>query len=336
MKILNITFLLLLSTLLIQAQTKVNLKINHMLGSKAFKFNTLVTTPAGYSVQVKRMDYFISKIKLVHDGGKETKLDSIYILEDASTGMVHNLGNRNITNLEGIKFSIGVDNDPHVNPNDSSNNTTNHTNPALWPSGHALAPKMTNSMHWGWTAGYRFAAMEGGAGAGGAFTFEIHALGDANYFEVNLPVKLSAKNGELNIVLNADYLQSLNNIDVSKGLIEHSETGNATTYLKNFQSSVFSVAETTDPVSVQKVVFNPNFSVGPNPNNGILNVDFISPDESNYKLNLFNINGALVSSQPLTQNKEAYDLNVDLPGVYLVSITENNVVVFTKKMTIVP
>ena len=248
-----LTISILLLTLNISAQTDITLKINHLLGEEVFAFNKTVTAPGEYSVNVTRLEYYISQIKLVHDGGKIEVLSDKYFLVNGASLFSSSLGNFNISKLEEIRFSIGVDNLPNTNPNDNSTNTTNHADPSLWFAGHPLSPK-SPSMHWGWTSGYRFVALEGKTGLGAAYTYEIHALGDGNYNEVSIPTVIDASGGELNIELDANYLNSLKDVDVSSGLIEHGSTGQAIPFLKNFQTEVFSVKgeQKDSTVSVQE------------------------------------------------------------------------------------
>lgn len=312
----------------LNAQTAVSLEISHLLGTETFKTNTLVSDNNGGQIAVNRLEFYISKIKLIHDGGQTTSLDSIYILENASMSKVHQLGTHSITTLEGIKFGLGVDNLLHMNPNDPSSNTTNHADPSLWPMGHALAPK-SPSMHWGWSAGYRFVAYEGKAGSLNGFTFEIHALGDQYYYEIDVPVTLTAKDGKINIQIEADHVMALDNIDVSRGLIEHGSTPKAVACLDNYKSKVFSVK---DPNTAIEAQHDYEFKLGPNPSQGKLNLFWQPVDGKDYEAKLTDLSGRVISlDKNPTQEVSFSGLT---PGIYVVSILENGVTKFSEKVVV--
>ena len=131
-------------------------------------------------------------VNVIHDGGQETPATGVYALVDASQPTTIDLGSLNITTVEGIKFYVGV------------NTPQNNQDPALWPSTHPLAPK-NPSMHWGWASGYFFVAMSGNSGASLDKTFEVHALGNANYFSQTFTTTAATVNNEQVITLNADY-----------------------------------------------------------------------------------------------------------------------------------
>ena len=138
-------------------------------------FNTGYTTPAGYPLKFTRLQYYISQMEITHDGGQVTPMTDLYILANGLVPKDFDLGSYAIDEVEKISFYIGVD------------QQSNHSDPALWPSGHALALQFP-TMHWGWAAGYRFAAIEGKAGNGFFFTYQIHALGDQHYGKAELDV----------------------------------------------------------------------------------------------------------------------------------------------------
>jgi hypothetical protein len=208
------------------SQTQITLKMNQLLGDKSFVFNESTTNNNDVPFSVKRMQYYVSQISLMHDGGKSTDVTDLYLLIDPSKDSTFDLGSRDITKIESIKFFIGVDEDK------------NHADPAAYAASHALAPK-SPSMHWGWSSGYRFAAFEGRGGASLNTTFELHALGDDNYYPIQIPLTGDAVDNKLNIVLNADYTRLLENIDVSKGLVVHGDYSEAKQMLGNFRDFVF-------------------------------------------------------------------------------------------------
>lgn len=133
------------------AQSDVYIQINHKLDTDPFDFSVEHTNNLGDEFNVTRLEYYMSSITITHDGGIETVVPETWILANAGTFTNVYLGSFDITTLESVSFGIGVEGD------------YNHLDPASYPSEHPLAPK-SPSMHWGWSPGYRFVAMEGSGG----------------------------------------------------------------------------------------------------------------------------------------------------------------------------
>lgn len=236
------------------AQKDVTLRIHHRLGANAFAFGYVGTNNVGDDFKVDRLEYYISDIVLVHDGGVETPVSQKWILTNAGISQYHDelLGNFNITTLEKIKFSVGVGPD------------VNHDDPSAWPSNHPLAPK-NPSMHWGWNSGYRFVAMEGWAGSNFSQMWQIHALGDNNFFTTEVTTAGFSIGNDLYVAVDADYARAIENITVSTGPITHGDAGEARTLLLNFSNYVFTpsanLVDINDPVA-------PAVNLYPNPSQG--------------------------------------------------------------------
>ena len=170
------------------------------------------------------------------------------------------LGKFDITTLESINFSVGVD--PAVN----------NQNPTQWSASHALAPK-SPSMHWGWAAGYRFVALEGKTGSSLNTTFEIHALGNDNFFKISIPTKGAMDNGDLVVELDADYTEALSNIDISSGLVIHGETDQAVRCLRNLQTLYSVLKKETRTRCLRKLKQEIATVLFPNPSTGSFSID---------------------------------------------------------------
>jgi len=249
--ILSVAFALIFS-LSAYSQSDVYLKINHLLGASPFAFNTTVSNNLFHNFEINRMEYYISSISISHDGGTVTNISNTWILANASTPIYQLLGNYNITSIESVSFSIGVE------------TPTNHNDPSLLAASSPLSPK-SPSMHWGWSPGYRFVAMEGMAG----FTtpnqvFELHGLGDVNYYNQTIITTGTSDANGLVVELNADYEQAIKSINVAPGIISHGEINEAKNMLKNFRDNVFTATEAT--VTVDEIAKGDNhFSMYPNP-----------------------------------------------------------------------
>ena len=70
-------------------------------------------------------------------------------------------------------------------------------------------------MHWGWSSGYRFVALEGKSGTTSANqNLELHGLEDVNYFHLTITTAGTTSGSDKVIELNADYIQALKNINI--------------------------------------------------------------------------------------------------------------------------
>ena len=230
--------LLLLTTLVLagalSAQTSVALRIDHKAGQAEFDNAGPWTTPMGEEVYIDRLEYYMSMFTLVHDGGQETPIDGAYVLADGFVDELHPLGEvSGVDNVEALKFFVGIDPD------------NNHADPAAWPSDHPLAPQVP-SMHWGWASGYRFVALEGGAGINGVIAHEIHALGDDNHFPGEMGVLATIENGVLVLDVEADVFGFYNLLSVGAGLINHGEEAEAILVCNNLADKVFRLPGAAD------------------------------------------------------------------------------------------
>ena len=320
MKKIIVVILALIAAINVDAQKTVKFQINHMLGSDTFALNKASINNIGTNFKVNRLEYYISEISVIHDGGTETKVSDFWILENAANSKQHDLGEMNITTVDSIKFSIGVN--PEVN----------HGDPTAYSLGHPLAPK-SPSMHWGWAAGYRFVAIEGKAGIDLNKTFEIHALGDKYYHSLSIPVTATDDNGNFLIELNADYAASLANIDVSKNVITHGDFDEAIVLLKNFWVDVFSSKDGAKNTLDIETIKAEQIAVYPNPSTSG-QVNFALELMSNIKtISVYALDGRLIQEYFVDgESLFRVDLN---PGLFIVRFSdENGQLISTKKIII--
>lgn len=310
------TFLFLfLAVSAMTAQKQVILNVDQIAGGEPLVTGEAYTTDADYDLNFTRLQYYISEIFLIHDGGEETKLEGLYILANALEDSSYDLGEVDLTNVERIRFHIGVD------------QQNNHADPALWPNGHPLALSFP-TMHWGWAAGYRFAAVEGKAGRGLVFTYQVHALGDQHYGAVELDVTPREEGSQIHIDLVADYLELFDGLDVSFGLIEHSDAPKAAQLLTNLKEKVFTAAS---PTSSSDLVFEGKFEAISNPGAGMIRLSYEMPDKAEYSVNYFNGTGQLVDHQRI-QGSGVITLEDAVKGYSYVSLTRKGQVLKTLKM----
>ncbi len=299
------------------AQSNFELQINHKLGVSPFQMNTSATNNNNVQFDVSRLQYYISQITLIHDGAQETTIPGTWFLVDAGNHFQASLGNHPITTLEGIRFGVGVE------------SSVNHLDPSSYAANHPLAPK-SPSMHWGWSAGYRFVAMEGNGGTNLSQSYEIHALEDQNYFLTTVNTSgFSGSNGTI-IALDADYAMALKNIDVSTGPITHGGFGEAITLLENFRDDVFTASTI---VGLEAELSQQELMIAPNPvaASGLVRVEGEFGTEA--VVTVTDLSGKVIQEKLVSG--EVAILEVTVAGYYLVSLKKQGETVATRKLMVI-
>lgn len=303
-------------------QNTIKLNINHKLGNSTFAVNQTATNNLGHSFNLNRMQYYLSGFVITHDGAQTTTVSGVYALVDAAAPAQIDLGNfPSITNIEAIKFSVGV------------NTPENNADPTLWPSTHALAPK-SPSMHWGWASGYFFIALGGNSSPSLNQQLELHALGNANYFSQTIVATATVVGGEKIINLNADYEMALKNIPISSGLVLHGSSGANATMVTNFRDFVFTASNLSGVGINENADFKNGIVVYPNPsNNGVFT--FLSPNniEEKYSYQITDITGKLIEFGEVS-NKSGEQITIQNKGMYFLSFYEGKTNVATQKLIV--
>ena len=300
-------------------QNNLQLQINHKLGSEDFAMEAMATNNMENTYFFTRLQYYISQISIIHDGGTETLIEDTWILVNAAYETTVDLGDHEIETVEAIHFHIGVE------------EAVNHEDPAAWPAGHPLAPVFP-SMHWGWTAGYRFAAIEGMAGANVDQLFQFHGLEDDNYFKTEIALTATAVDNQIVLELDADYQRTLGNIDVDGGNIVHGGFGDAKKTLENFRDYVFSASGVTSTVDYSEVNAIRLF---PNPTaTGQTTFQVESTENLVYQVKVCDLLGRTVQYLPEVPANQAVNLTASEPGMYWVSLIKEGSPVLTKKLVV--
>lgn len=316
-KLLSLSIALLFSLGMAKAQTPVELHITHKLSGMPFSFNTATKNNLGNNFNVTRLEYYISKISIKHDGGTVTKVPNHYILANGNQNVTSALGSFNITNIESVSFHIGVD------------TPINHADPSLQPSGHPLAPK-SPSMHWGWQGGYRFVALEGNSGSNLTQVLEIHAIGDVNFLETTVPVTGITQGGKIIIALNADYTQALKDINISSGLLSHADNMEAADLIQNFNQSVFYAGH---PVSVATTTKEAaNIHIYPNPSNGEVTIRFNNTDKATVQV--YDVQGRFIATKEKVAGKQNLSLQIGNAGLYFLKVSAEGATTSVQKLEI--
>lgn len=308
-----------LAATICMAQTNVNIEILHKLDGGEFSFGQTVTSPLNEEYEIERLEYYLSGFSISYDGGQETTADDLYVLAYAGEPTLFNFGTIEANHIDAITFFIGVD----------KNN--NHIDPSLWPSDHPLAPK-NPSMHWGWTAGYRFLAFEGTELASNQL-FQLHGLEDNNYFSVTLPIDMDIADGDITIQINGNYDQILNNISIADGPIVHGGYGRAQEALENMASDVFEYNAIS--LGVSNNFPNVSFNVFPNPAvDGLAQIIVDGLDNERIDLHVYDIVGKKVFEENSISTGQKTVLNLTKAGMYIVMIAKNGVTIATQKLVV--
>ncbi|MBK7964361.1 MAG: T9SS type A sorting domain-containing protein [Bacteroidetes bacterium] len=316
--LLSFTLLFVITTT--RAQQNVFLTVTHKLGNAPFAFNQVAQNNLMQNFKITRMDYYISGITILHDGGQELLLSNKYILVHGNVNVVENLGTFNVTAVEGVRFSIGV------------GAPINNADPSLQPIGSPLYYQ-TPPMHWGWVSGYIFSALEGQAGTNYTANFQMHGLGNANYFEqTQMATGVSSGVNDIFINLDADCIQAVKNINVSSGLIHHGVNQTDLTVLQNMRDFVFSPSSPSTGLS-NNVAEDLNVSIYPNPASEKLNINFNDNNTSADRLVIVDLLGNIVLENRLNIRNE---INIAdfAKGVYILQFYNRNSNLTNRRITI--
>jgi len=136
-----------------------------------FALNETIAAYNGVDYSVQSMAFFMSRVKITHDGGQVTALDTneVYYVNFNVPEII--LGSFNISQVEAITFDVGV---PEY---------LNHLDISQYPVHHPLAFH-DPTMHWGWAAGYMHMVMNGKGDDNNdgmpSVAYELNCLGDDN------------------------------------------------------------------------------------------------------------------------------------------------------------
>lgn len=295
-----VLFLFFLGAFGLQAQTKrVMLEINHRIGSDTCASSVQGVNNLGNIFKLNRIQYYIDEIILTQGMQAPDTSSTIALVDGFSTTMI-DLGEFVVDSLESIRFAIGVNED------------LNHLDPTTYNPQHPLAPK-SPSMHWGWTAGYRFICAEGLGGSNLSQIFEFHGLGDDNYAHLTIPTQGTMLGTDtLLISINADYNELFRGQTLATGPISHGETGAAAQVIHNMNNYVFTSSEGNAAMATKENSIP--LTVFPNPSNGFFRVVVDAPSE----FKVIDILGRTVESGRLDRGENTLELSSK--GLYLLQV----------------
>lgn len=306
------------------AQNEIRLHLAPRLGNAVFALDSSFQHPSGsYPLKYTRFEYYVSEVIITHDGGQTTPATGLHLLVRAAHDSVYSLGQMpNVNKVEAITFSVGVE------------QAYNHLDPASFPPDDPLAPQ-NPEMHWGWVSGYRFAAVEGEAGPNLDQHFEIHSIGDANYFTQTIATVAEQASSDVKVIhLIADYAQAVKDIGLSIGLVKHGTTGAAVTLLANFRDVVFTALVAS---AVLDPAFTGIFTVSPSPvtTSEVPQVRFSLP-EGEYALAVTDITGRILERLqiPSGENQSVALNGITETGLYFVLLFQEHQPVAALKLVV--
>lgn len=318
MKNILLVICLFVCQLSVSAQNVVRLSIQHKLGPEEFSSDKISENNLLTPFKVTRLQYYISEISLIHDGGQITSIDDYWILVDAKSRIGVELGVYNIDKLEKLIFHIGVD------------PAHNNADPATYPVDHPLALK-NPSMHWGWTSGYNFVALEGLGDINTDKVFQIHALGNENYKKIELEMPTEAHDNYIDLIVEADYSFAMTDLDASIGIFYHGHAKQARSLMDNFEKYVFSASATSSTNKYDKTQAYPDFY--PNlVSKANASIVFNCQKQFTGDVVITDMNGKVVQKLTNISDGMRFSLELTNSGTYLVNFMESGKIIYAKKL----
>ena len=304
-KIILIFFAFIFSVALFSQSTKeLVLTIDHTMASAPLTSSSIGVNNLGNQFNFSRLEYYMGDIQVIYDNDSVFNYPEVVLIDalDAATTNLY-LGSQSLDSVTAVRFAIGV------------GTSLNHLDPSIYSSQSPLAPK-SPSMHWGWSAGYRFIAAEGMGSSSLNQGFELHGLGDVNYAMQTISTSgVAVGTDTLEIKLVANYDALTQGIAVGQGVISHGESGSARQSLVNMNNHVFSSSEGNAALS-DKELEHLDFVIYPNPANG----SFWLTAPLGSQIEVINVLGQKIEHRTAEQTKERFVINKI--GVYIVILRQ--------------
>lgn len=307
---------LLIASVLIQfvslSQTPFKLIFSPKVEGLDFELNQVVTDKNGKKMSIDHFDYYISHLHIIHDGGQDLNLaDTVFLVE--FDNYILDLGVLNVNQVESIQFGVGVPAE------------LNHTDITAYPANHPLSFQ-DPSMQWGWSAGYMHMIV-GGLSDGDnnqipESYFEIHNLGDGNYYEIEVPVgEVLEQDNSKSINLDCNLDTWIGTTDLANNGIQHGENGVNFNVMKNVSMRPVFTADANANVE-QKNVLSGKLYFTKNANSTSVKWSEV-PDLFEYKL--IDANGALIQQNKISGSSGEVSFFEIKTGVYFIEFyTKNN------------
>lgn len=184
----------------------VTLHAHSKMGASDFAYNTEVTNWEGRKMKFTTAQIYVSNFQFSDDEGGEYEVEDSYFLLKPEN-MMYELGEVPNGRYLDFGFKVGVD------------SVANHSDPATWPSEHALSSNNPDHAFWSWNSGYIFVKVEGlvdtTADMSGTVNapFIYHIGTDMLAQDITLASNREV-NSDVTYMVNIDYVKLFDNIDL--------------------------------------------------------------------------------------------------------------------------
>ena len=307
-KILTLTFVILFNYIIKGQNKEVAVVINHLYDGEVLNFDNTYIVGDNIPIRFDRIEYYIHLNSLISNQNIATDLIDKYILVNANQNN-YNIGDIELLDddLISLNFNIGVE------------YNLNHADPSLQDSSHPLAHQFP-PMHWGWVAGYRFAAIEGmidkNQDSVMETVFQYHPVDDSYYSDTITSDGIIENENNVTIFINANYDRLIENIGTDEGGVYHGIHEENGLLMDNFsRNNVFTVPEnlTLKETYVSNTVF-------PNPFSNTIQLNL----NENSIVKVYNSLGLLVDEFKFDKGQQQINTKTLLNGIYILSIHSNS------------
>ena len=303
-KILSLTFVILFNYIIKGQNKEVEVVINHLYDGEVLNFDNTYIVGDNIPIRFDRIEYYIHLNSLISNQNIATDLIDKYILVNANQNN-YNIGEIELLDddLISLNFNIGVE------------YNLNHADPSLQDSSHPLAPQLP-SMHWGWAAGYRFAALEGmidkNQDSVMETVFQYHPVDDRYYSDTITSDGIIENENNVTIFINANYDRLIENIGTDEGGVYHGIHEENGLLMDNFsRNNVFTVPENLNLKETYVSI-----AVFPNPFSNTIQLNL----NENSIVKVYNSLGLLVDEFKFDKGQQQINTETLLNGIYILSI----------------
>ncbi len=296
-----------------QAQTTIDLVLNHQFEGASFQYGTVYDLN-GTAVSLSRAQYYMSGFELTHDGGQTTSMPDAYVLASGNVSS-YSLGMENITSLEGFSFDLGVD------------AVRNGMGTQSWSAGHPLAAQ-SPSMDWSWPGGYFFWVLDGDVDTDMDGTpdqpFSLRGLGNVLLTDVNQFTGMSLSGSTITIGMDVNIADWLQTIDLASVFSQHDAGSNNQLISSNTNDeTVFTLNASlnTEELTLEESNIYADYQMAYAPT-----IYYDLATANNVDITVVDMTGAIVLEASKQNPEGNYFIRKELPdGTYLINFTNGEI-----------
>lgn len=321
-KTLLLTSLITCSSALMAQTRTVTLMIDHSIGDSNYQDLRHFETWDGKAAYLDNLFYYIHDVQIVTGQGDTVGELGKHILVDAAAKLDYELGTFDADSATKVLFNWGVAAD------------VNHADPSQYAAGHPLGHQ-NPTMHWGWSAGYRFIRADGRIDDNNdgdpTLPFQYHMVGDQFVGPVITNcVSMLNDDDELEVWVTAHYERLFDQVDVVNNALIHGSSFPMSTIFGNVKfAPVFdtfdgrAAEDTTDTATgitfiEQQLTFNlwPNPTVG-----GEVKLMFSESTNNSGTIEAYDMTGKAAFRKQFFSTRGAVTLPELTPGLYLIRVS---------------